>query len=70
MTNTNEQNNTITIKKDTQFEIVIEGRGKLYITENLDGVSMDLYSSEIEEPTEPILAVYALNEDFEPDVSK
>jgi hypothetical protein len=54
-------------KKGKQTSVYIEGRGVLYITENIDGVSIDLYSEQIQNPVEPILAVYALNEDFDPD---
>lgn len=53
--------------KGEQTQIEIEGRGNLYITENEDGVSLDLYATHDGEDGEPnlILSPYALNEDFD-----
>jgi len=48
---------------DGQIAIDIEGRGTVYITDNQDGVSIDIYPLWAAE--EPILASYLLSEDFE-----
>ncbi len=46
-----------------QLTINIPNRGTLVVTNNRDGISLDIWSNE--EKEEPILASYLLQEDFE-----